>query len=140
MRVSKSVLLVEDDDVDAMTIRRAVGDLKFTEPLTRVNNGEEALEYLRSQGNEKPCIILLDLNMPRMNGTDFLKVVKSDVALKKIPIVVLTTSDEQCDIASSFDLCVAGYIVKPVDYESLVQALGTVQLYWTLSELPSGRR
>jgi len=138
MQSSKPVLLIEDDDVDAMTIRRAVEDLKVAGPLTHVTNGEEALEYLRRQGSEKPCIILLDLNMPRMNGTEFLKVVKSDEALKKIPIIVLTNSSEQCDIVSSFDLCVAGYIVKPVDYERLVQALRTIDLYWTLSELPNG--
>lgn len=139
MRSAKPVLLVEDDDVDAMTITRAVDDLEIAGPLTRVSNGEEALKYLRSGGNEKPCIIFLDLNMPRMNGAEFLKVVKADDTLKRIPIIVLTTSKEQCDIVGSFDLCVAGYIVKPVDYERFVQALKTIDLYWTLSELPNGR-
>jgi CheY-like chemotaxis protein len=139
MRSSKPVLLVEDDDVDAMTITRAVNDLEIAGPLTRVTNGEEALKYLRSRGNEKPCIIFLDLNMPRMNGTEFLKVVKADDTLKRVPIIVLTASKEQCDIVGSFDLCVAGYIVKPVDYERFVQALKTIDLYWTLSELPNGR-
>ena len=139
MRTSKPVLLVEDDDVDAMTITRAVEDLKVAGPLARVTDGEEALKHLREQDNEKPCIIFLDLNMPRMNGAEFLKVVKADDTLKKIPIIVLTTSKEQCDIVGSFDLCVAGYIVKPVDYERFVQALKTIDLYWTLSELPNGR-
>lgn len=139
MRSSKPVLLVEDDDVDAMTITRAVDDLEIAGPLTRVTNGEEALKHLRSQGNDKPCIIFLDLNMPRMNGAEFLKVVKADDTLKKIPIIVLTASKEQCDIVGSFNLCVAGYIVKPVDYERFVQALKTTDLYWTLSELPTGR-
>jgi CheY-like chemotaxis protein len=131
--------LVEDDDVDAMTITRAVDDLEIAGPLTRVTNGEEALKHLRKQDNEKPCIIFLDMNMPRMNGAEFLKVVKADDTLKKIPIIVLTASKEQCDIVGSFDLCVAGYIVKPVDYERFVQALKTIDLYWTLSELPNGR-
>ncbi len=139
MRSAKPVLLVEDDDVDAMTITRAVDDLEIAGPLTRVTNGEEALKHLRSRGNDKPCIIFLDLNMPRMNGAEFLKVVKADDTLKRIPIIVLTTSKEQCDIVGSFDLCVAGYIVKPVDYERFVQALKTIDLYWTLSELPNGR-
>jgi CheY-like chemotaxis protein len=139
MRSSKPVLLVEDDDVDAMTITRAVDDLEIAGPLARVTDGEEALKYLRSRGNEKPCIIFLDLNMPRMNGAEFLKVVKADDTLKRVPIIVLTASKEQCDIVSSFDLCVAGYIVKPVDYERFVQALKTIDLYWTLSELPNGR-
>ncbi len=140
MRSSKPVLLLEDDNVDAMTITRAVEDLKVAGALTRVTNGEEALAYLRSQGNEKPCIIFMDMNMPRMNGAEFLKVVKADDALRNIPIIVLTTSKEQCDIVGSFDLCVAGYIVKPVDYGRFVQALKIIDLYWTLSELPNGRR
>jgi len=131
--------LVEDDDVDAMTITRAVDGHKFAGPLVRVTNGEEALKYLRNGGNEKPCIIFLDLNMPKMNGAEFLKVVKADQVLKKIPIVVLTTSDEKRDIADSFDSGVAGYILKPVDYEQFVQTLKTIDLYWTLSELPNGR-
>jgi CheY-like chemotaxis protein len=131
--------LVEDDDVDAMTVTRAVDDLEIAGPLARVTDGEEALKHLRNQDNERPCIIFLDLNMPKMNGTEFLKVVKADDTLKRIPIIVLTTSKEQCDIVSSFDLCVAGYIVKPVDYERFVQALKTIDLYWTLSELPNGR-
>jgi CheY-like chemotaxis protein len=139
MRSSKPVLLVEDDDVDAMTVTRAVDDLEIAGPLARVTDGEEALKHLRNQDNERPCIIFLDLNMPKMNGTEFLKVVKADDTLKMIPIIVLTTSKEQCDIVSSFDLCVAGYIVKPVDYERFVQALKTIDLYWTLSELPNGR-
>jgi len=139
MRTSKPVLLVEDDDVDAMMVRKAVDNLEIAGPLIRVSNGEEALKHLRNQDNERPCIIFLDLNMPRMNGTEFLKVVKADDALRNIPIIVLTTSKEQCDIVGSFDLCVAGYMVKPVDYERFVQALKTIDLYWTLSELPNGR-
>jgi len=139
MRTSKPVLLVEDDDVDAMMVRKAVDDLEIAGPLIRVSNGEEALKHLKNQDNERPCIIFLDLNMPRMNGTEFLKVVKADDALRNIPIIVLTTSKEQCDIVGSFDLCVAGYMVKPVDYERFVQALKTIDLYWTLSELPNGR-
>jgi CheY-like chemotaxis protein len=139
MRTSKPVLLVEDDDVDAMMVRKAVDELEIAGPLARVTDGEEALKHLRNQDNERPCIIFLDLNMPKMNGAEFLKVVKADDTLKRIPIIVLTTSKEQCDIVSSFDLCVAGYIVKPVDYERFVQALKTIDLYWTLSELPNGR-
>jgi len=133
------VLLVEDDDVDAMTLTRAIGELEIAGPLIRVTNGMEAIAYLRSGGNEKPSIIFLDLNMPKMNGAEFLKVVKADEMLKKIPIVVLTASNEERDIADSFDFGVAGYIIKPVDYERFVQILKTIDLYWTLSELPNGR-
>ena len=136
MRNSKPVLLVEDDSVDAMTVKRAFKDLKILNPLVHSGNGEEALAYLRDWSNEKPCVILLDLNMPRMNGVEFLKVVKADTDLRKIPVVVLTTSREESDIVESFQLSVAGYIVKPVDYRNFVEAIRTIDLYWTLSELP----
>ncbi|OHB62177.1 MAG: two-component system response regulator [Planctomycetes bacterium RBG_13_46_10] len=140
MRSSKPVLLVEDDNVDAMTVKRAFKDLKITNPLAHRTNGENALEYLRDGSNEKPCVILLDLNMPKMNGIEFLKVVKVDDMLKKIPIVVLTTSKEECDIMESFKLSVGGYIVKPVDYAKFLEAIRTIDLYWTLSELPDGEQ
>ncbi len=136
MRNSKPVLLVEDDSVDAMTVSRAFKDLKVANPLAHAINGEEALEYLRNESNERPCVILLDLNMPKMNGIEFLKVVKADDELRQTPVVVLTTSKEEYDIVGSFELSVAGYIVKPVDYRNFVEAIRTIDLYWTLSELP----
>jgi CheY-like chemotaxis protein len=139
MKNSKPILLVEDDNVDAMTVQRAFKDLKVTNPLAHAINGEEALDYLRNESNAKPCVILLDLNMPKMNGTEFLKIAKADKTLKKIPVVVLTTSQEEQDIIESFNLCVAGYIVKPVDYKKFVEAIRTIDLYWTLSELPDDK-
>jgi len=138
MRDSKKpILLVEDDRVDAMTVERALKDLKATNELVHRVNGEEALEYLRNESNKKPCVILLDLNMPKMNGVEFLKVAKADEALKKIPVIVLTTSEEEQDVVESFNLGVAGYIVKPTDYKKFVEAIRTIDLYWTLSELPN---
>ena len=138
MRNSKPVLLVEDDSVDAMTVKRAFKELKVLNPLVLTTNGEEALQYLRNESNEKPCVTLLDLNMPKMNGIEYLKIVKADDVLRKIPIVVLTTSKEESDIVESFKLSVAGYIVKPVDYKKFVEAIRAIELYWTLSELPDG--
>jgi len=138
MRNSKPILLVEDDSVDAMTVKRAFKDLKVLNPLVITTNGEEALEHLRDESNKKPCVILLDLNMPKMNGIEFLKIVKADDTLRKIPVVVLTTSKEESDIVESFKLSVAGYIVKPVDYKKFVEAIRAIELYWTLSELPDG--
>ncbi|MFQ6034733.1 MAG: response regulator [Sedimentisphaerales bacterium] len=138
MRNYKPVLLVEDDNVDAMTVKRAFKDLKVLNPLVLTANGEEALQHLRDESNKKPCVILLDLNMPKMGGIEFLKVVKADDVLKKIPVVVLTTSKEESDIVESFKLSVAGYIVKPVDYKKFVEAIRAIELYWTLSELPDG--
>lgn len=136
MRSTKPVLLVEDDSIDAMTVRRAFKDLKLSNKLAHSVNGEEALHYLRDNQNEEPCVILLDLNMPRMNGIEFLKVAKEDEALKRIPVIVLTTSNEERDVVESFKLSVAGYIVKPVDYKKFVDAIRTIDLYWTLSEMP----
>ena len=137
MRCSKPILLIEDDNVDVMTVERVFRDLKIANQLVSTSNGEQALEYLRSNGNKKPCVILLDLNMPKMNGTEFLKIIKTDESLKKIPVVVLTTSSQQQDVIESFDLGAAGYMVKSVDYGKFVETIRTINLYWTLSELPS---
>ena len=138
MRSSKPILLVEDDSVDTMTVKRALKDLKVTNELICTTNGEEALEHLRDESKKKPCVILLDLNMPKMNGVEFLRIAKADETLKKIPVVVLTTSEEEQDVVESFDLSVAGYIVKPTNYKKFVEAIRTIELYWTLSELPDG--
>jgi len=138
MRNSKPILLVEDDRIDALTVKRALKDLKVINELVHVVNGEEALKYLQNESNKKPCVILLDLNMPKLNGLDFLKIVKGEEELKKIPVVALTTSKEAPDVDASFKLGVAGYIVKPVDYEKFVEAIRVLELYWTLSELPNG--
>lgn len=136
MRSKKPILLVEDDQVDAMTVIRALKDIKVTNKLIRTENGEEALKFLRNESNLKPCIILLDLNMPRMNGIEFLKAAKNDAKLKMIPVIVLTTSHEEWDRIQSFNLGASGYMVKPVDYKQFVEVVRVIDLYWTLSELP----
>ncbi len=127
---------MEDDQVDAMTVKRALKDINVTNELDIVNDGEEALTFLKNFENEKPGIILLDLNMPKMNGIEFLKIAKKDESLKKIPVVVLTTSKEDQDKVDSFNLGVAGYMIKPVDYRKFVEVMKTIDMYWTLSELP----
>lgn len=139
MRDSRPILLVEDDSIDAMTVQRAFRDLKLTNPLKRTVNGEDALTYLRDPANDKPCMILLDLNMPKMNGTEFLGVAKGDSSLREIPVIVLTTSSEERDIVASFRQSVAGYIVKPVDYSKFLDVVRTIQSYWSLSQFPSYR-
>jgi CheY-like chemotaxis protein len=138
MRSLKPILLVEDDTVDSMTVKRALKDLNVTNPLVRVVNGEQALEYLQNSANAGPCVILLDLNMPKMNGVEFLKIAKADDKLKYIPVVVLTTSKADQDRFECFNSSAAGYIVKPVDYKGFVEAMRILNLYWTLSELPGG--
>jgi CheY-like chemotaxis protein len=136
MKGKKPILLVEDDTVDVMTVKRALKEIHVTNRVEVVGNGEEALEYLRNDNNEKPCIILLDLNMPRMNGIEFLKIAKHDEVMKIIPVVVLTTSKEEQDKVDSFKLSVAGYMIKPVDYQQFVEVIRMINIYWTLSEMP----
>lgn len=136
MRSKKPILLVEDDQVDAMTVKRSLREIKVVNHLLIAGNGEEGLQYLESPERESPCIILLDLNMPKMNGIEFLEVVKNDERFKRIPVVVLTTSRNEQDRVESFNLGIAGYMVKPVDYQQFVDVVKTINLYWTLSEFP----
>ena len=137
MRNSKPILLVEDDTVDVMTVERALKDLRVASELVAIGDGEQALAYLRDDGNAKPCVILLDLNMPKMSGTEFMRIVKADEALRRIPVVVLTTSNSEQDISNSFGLGAAGYMVKSVDYKKFMEIIKTIDLYWTLSKLPA---
>ena len=143
MRENVPILLVEDDLVDVKTVKRALKENRITNPLHIAGHGEEALDYLRHQGqyadpasSPRPGIIFLDLNMPVMGGIEFLKVVKADDELKRIPVLVMTTSHEESDRVESFGLGVAGYVIKPVDFIKFVEAVRVIDLYWTLSELP----
>jgi len=136
MKSNKPILLVEDDKIDAMTVKKALKEIKVANEIVNVTNGLEALEYLRNCGDEKPCIILLDLNMPKMNGVEFLREAKKDDALKMIPVIVLTTSKEEKDRMESFMLNASGYMIKPVDYQQFVETMRTIDMYWTLSEMP----
>jgi CheY-like chemotaxis protein len=134
--MDKPILLVEDDLVDAMTVKRALRDIEFTGELHHVENGEEALAFLRDPEKPRPAIILLDLNMPRMNGVEFLQVAKQDAKLRQIPVIVLTTSQEEHDRFASFDQSAAGYMIKPVDYAQFVKIMRVVNNYWQESQLP----
>jgi CheY-like chemotaxis protein len=134
--------MVEDDEVDAGDILRAFKKNNISNTIHVTTNGEEALAFLRRQGQyshledtTRPGIILLDINMPIMNGIEFLRVIKADDEFKKIPVIVLTTSKEDNDRVESFRLSVAGYIIKPVDFEKFVEAVKTFDLYWTLSDM-----
>ena len=129
MRSMKPILLVEDDRVDAMTLKRALKDLNVLNPLIHTLDGEEALDYLRDENNQRPCIILLDLNMPKVSGIEFLKIARAENIIKKTPVVVLTTSKDEQDIVETFELNVAGYMVKAVDYIKFVETIKAVNLY-----------
>ncbi|MBN2271347.1 MAG: response regulator [Sedimentisphaerales bacterium] len=129
MHNDKPILLVEDDNIDAMTVQRAMKELNVANDLVRTSNGEEALDYLTNSSKEKPCLVLLDLNMPKMNGLELLKIVKADHELAAIPIIVLTTSGEQCDIIESFKFSVAGYMIKSVDYTEFQETMRVINEY-----------
>jgi len=134
-----SILLVEDDLIDAMTFKRALKQLNISNKVVVAENGETALELLHDSSRQKPSLILLDLNMPRMNGTELLSAVKRDPALKYIPVIVLTTSGDSRDIRRSYENGAAGYMVKPVDYTHFVTIISTIFSYWRSCELPQER-
>ena len=134
MRSRKPILIVEDDDIEAQIIARCFVESQVTNPLKVVTNGEEALVYLRTE--KRPCLITLDLNMPKMNGFEFLKAAREENLLKSIPVVVLTTSTNKKDVADGFALGIAGYMVKPVDLTHFVALIKTLDRYWSASELP----
>ncbi|MEE8574917.1 MAG: response regulator [Thermodesulfobacteriota bacterium] len=132
----RPVLLVEDDRVDVMTVKRVFKELKLPNELQFAGNGLEALEHLRDKEKETPGLILLDLNMPKMNGIEFLSERKDDDFIKRIPVVVLTTSKEDQDKIDSYNFGVAGYMIKPVEYDRFVDIIKTVSAYWNMSEVP----
>jgi len=132
-----NILLVEDDELDVMNVHRAFKKNNICNPLWVAGNGLEGLEVLR--GGEMPKerrLVLLDLNMPRMNGIEFLRELRADAELRYVPVVVLTTSDDERDRVEAYNLNVAGYILKPVTLSSFVEAMATLNKYWTLVELP----
>jgi CheY-like chemotaxis protein len=137
-----NILLVEDDEVDVMNVRRAFKKGHITNPLYVAGNGIEALEMLRGGNGHIPPIpterrlILLDLNMPKMNGIEFLTELRSDPNLKQTPVVVLTTSSEDRDRVHAYNLNVAGYLLKPVTFGTFVEIMVALNQYWALCEMP----
>jgi CheY-like chemotaxis protein len=132
-----NVLLVEDDQVDVMNVRRAFEKNHIANPLFVATDGLEALDILR--GDQMPRerrIVLLDLNMPRMNGIEFLRELRADPALQLTPVVVLTTSDDERDKIEAYHLNVAGYLLKPVTFVNFVELMAALNRYWMLVELP----
>ncbi|HNS21272.1 MAG TPA: response regulator [Sedimentisphaerales bacterium] len=137
MSCAQPILLIEDDPVDALAIRRALDAPSATDAVIHASSVREALAVLHSRGSPRPALILLDLNMPGTDGLTFLQIVKDDPDLRDIPIVALTVSDESEDIACSFDRGVAGYMVKSADYACLQETVRTIQHYWNLNRLPA---
>ena len=137
-----NILLIEDDEVDVMTVKRAFKKGNIMNPLYIAGDGLEALAMLRGEAGKPSLIpndrriILLDLNMPKMNGLEFLKALRSDSTIGHIPVVVLTTSNEEKDRIQAYDLNVAGYILKPISFTDFVENMVTLNHYWTLCEMP----
>ena len=136
------ILLVEDDEVDVMNVQRAFKKSNILNPLYMAANGLEALAVLRGKSQIEPAmpqarrLILLDLNMPRMNGIEFLRELRMDENLRSIPVIVLTTSNEDRDKVEAYNLNVAGYILKPVTFSNFVDVMSTLNKYWMLNEIP----
>jgi CheY-like chemotaxis protein len=136
-----NILLIEDDEVDILNVKRAFRKNNITSPLYIAGNGLEALEMLRSVDKQPSVIpahrrlILLDLNMPRMNGIEFLQALRADANLKTIPVVVLTTSAEEKDRVEASQLNVAGYLLKPVQFSEFVELMAVLNKYWMLSKM-----
>jgi len=138
---SVTFLLVEDDEVDIQALKRAFSQMKISNPLVIANNGLEALEYLRGENGrdkiQQPYLILLDLNMPKMNGIEFLQTIRADTELRKSIVFILTTSNDEQDRLKAYDLNVAGYIVKADAANSFKEAVGFLNMYWNLVEFPA---
>lgn len=135
-----SLLIVEDDDVDVMNVKRALQKNDLSPPIYRAANGLEALDFLNQKfkvsGEIEKLMILLDLNMPKMNGIEFLLALRNDDRYRCLPVIVLTTSDQPQDLEAAYNLNVAGYIVKPVEFGKFVEMMKIVSCYWSLCAMP----
>jgi CheY-like chemotaxis protein len=142
----RTILLAEDNPKDVELTLEAMADNNLANQVVVVKDGVEVLEYLRSEGAYKlrkagnPAVILLDIKMPRMDGIEVLRIIRSDTALKKIPVVVLTSSSEEQDLITTYELGVNAYIVKPVDFKQFIDAVKQIGSFWAvLNELPPER-
>ena len=133
-----TILLVDDDDIDAMGVQRALSQLKIANQIVRARDGIEALELLRTHGAvPRPCVILLDINMPRMNGIETLAALRSDSALASSVVFMLTTSQDDQDKLASYAQHVAGYIVKRQAGNGFLRVMEMLDNYWRIVELPN---
>ena len=129
-----SILFIEDDIVETMKMNRTINKLEVPYKIQEAENGEQALDIL-NKGGELPDLILLDLNMPKINGLEFLRILKDDERLKYIPTIVLTTSNNRKDVLECYRIGIAGYILKPLKYEDYVSKIHKVLAYWSINEL-----
>src|SRR5260221_4641618 len=147
MTKAQSILLVEDSDDDAELTLLAFKKAQIANPLFRARDGVEALDYLLARGEftdrnvtDLPAVVLLDLNLPRVGGLDVLKAIRADDRIKHMPVVILTSSDEEKDRLTAYDNFVNSYVRKPVDYDHFVEAARDLGLYWLVLHRPPPRR
>src|SRR5260370_20004380 len=143
----QTILLVEDNDDDAELARSAFQRAKITNPLIHVHDGVEALDYLFGRGehagrdvSELPAVTLLDLNLPRVSGLEVLKTIRADERTKHLPIVILTSSNEDKDRLGAYDHFANSYVVKPVDYDQFLASARQLGLYWMVLNAPPPRK
>ncbi|MBT8264661.1 MAG: response regulator [Muriicola sp.] len=129
-----NILFIEDDAIETMKLNRTISKLDEQHTIIQATNGEEALSVLRT-GTKLPDIILLDLNMPRMNGIEFLQILKKDEILKFLPTIILTTSENRTDLLECYKTGIAGYVIKPLKYEDYEEKIKRVIAYWEMNEL-----
>ncbi|MFS4482919.1 response regulator [Hyunsoonleella sp. 2307UL5-6] len=129
-----NILLIEDDMIEVMKFKRTISKLELHHNIVEANNGEEALKILQKK-DELPDIILLDLNMPKLNGIEFLNILKQDDLLRHIPTIILTTSNNQRDLLECYKIGIAGYVLKPLKYEDYVLKIEKLLGYWSINEL-----
>jgi CheY-like chemotaxis protein len=139
------ILLVEDNEDDILLEQEALADAKLVNLMCIVRDGEEAMEYLRRRGKyqhaQTPGLILLDINMPKKNGFEVLNEIKADPTLMHIPVIMLTTSDNEADIVKSYAKGACSYITKPMDFDKFREVVKQFALYWALvAKIPSPRR
>ncbi len=136
MSTSLNILLIEDDAIEVMKFNRVLKNMESSHKIVEANNGEDALVILREKAII-PDIIVLDLNMPKINGIEFLTILKNDDVLKYIPAIILTTSDNHKDLLECYKIGIAGYIIKPLKYEDYVNRIQRLIEYWSNNELIS---
>ena len=134
MKKKLNILLIEDDTIEIMKLNRALLALKMNHKIIEAHNGEDALNILTNK-KKYPDIILLDLNMPKINGIEFLSILKNNVLLKFIPIIILTTSNNKKDVLECYKIGVSGYIIKPLKYNDYVTKVEKVISYWSINQL-----
>jgi CheY-like chemotaxis protein len=139
----KKILMAEDNPKDLELTLEALAEHNLANQITVVKDGVETMEFLRCEGNYKlrkpghPAVLLLDIKMPRMDGIEVLRAIRSDPALKLLPVVMLTSSREEQDLIKSYELGINAYVVKPVDFKDFVEAVRLIGMFWAIiNEVP----